>query len=179
LGRALSERGCLPDKGGQLARAGHGRHVGGPAALGGELVPLAVQASLGAPGDRADARVLAELAAAQLLGDPRPAPAVLGRLDQEAARVLGPCLGDLALAALLIGGPLGGHQAEEGAELAGMGERSKSPVSAHSPTAARVSRPRKHRSRAIVSAQGLSGASSSRVASTLSRRCSMASTAAR
>src|ERR671914_183909 len=110
----------LPDKAGELARAGDGGDVGGLAALGGELVPLAVEAPLGAPGDRAGARVLALLAGAQLRGDPRPAPGVFGRLDQQPARVLGTGLGDLALAALLVGAALGGHEAEEGAELAGV-----------------------------------------------------------
>src|ERR671917_246386 len=110
----------LPDKAGELARAGDGGDVGGLAALGGELVPLAVEAPLGAPRDRAGARVLALLAGAQLRGDPRPAPGVFGRLDQQPARVLGTGLGDLALAALLVGAALGGHEAEEGAELAGV-----------------------------------------------------------
>src|ERR671917_879694 len=167
----------LPDEAGELARAGDGGDVGGLAALGGELVPLAVEAPLGTPRDRAAARVLALLAGAQLRGDPRPAPGVFGRLDQQPARVLGTGLGDLALAALLVGAALGGHEAEEGAELAGGRNRSKSPISAQSPTAARVSMPRKQRRRAIVCAHGLLGASCSSVASTVSRRWQIASTA--
>jgi hypothetical protein len=46
----------------------------------------------------------------------------LAASTQEAARVLGARLRDLALAALLVGGALGGHEAEEGAELTGVGE---------------------------------------------------------
>lgn len=61
-----------------------------------ELLPLASEAPLGSPGHLADARVLADLAAAQLVRDHRPAPGVLGRLDEQAARVLGSGLGDRA-----------------------------------------------------------------------------------
>ena len=43
-----------------------------------------VKAPLGAPGERTDPRVLAGLAPAQLLGERRAAPAVLGRLHQQA-----------------------------------------------------------------------------------------------
>src|SRR5918999_6322300 len=80
----------LPDKAGELARAGDGGDVGGLAALGGELVPLAVEAPLGAPGDRAGARVLALLAGGRRRGGPRPAPGGFWR----PAPPPGPGLGD-------------------------------------------------------------------------------------
>src|SRR5919108_5909469 len=69
VARSSVDQRDLPDEGGELASAGHGGHVGGLAAVGGELVPLAVKASLGAPGDRADGRGLSLLAAAPVLRD--------------------------------------------------------------------------------------------------------------
>src|SRR5581483_10717056 len=49
---------------------------------------------------------------------PRPAPGMLGRLDQEPPGVLGAGLRDRSPAALLVRGPLGGDEAEEGGQLA-------------------------------------------------------------
>jgi hypothetical protein len=83
---------------------------------------LAVKAIRGAAGHLDHARVLARLTGSQLIRGPRSAPGVLGGFDQQPPRVLGAGLGDRALAGLLVGGPLGGDQAEEGGELAGMGE---------------------------------------------------------
>jgi hypothetical protein len=50
-------------------------------------------------------------------------------------------------------------------------KRRRSPASAQSPRAVRVSMPRRHRSRAIVSAQGEEGQSTSTSRSQASRRC--------
>jgi hypothetical protein len=81
FGRGSGDLRGLPDEGGQLAGAGHGGHVGVLAASVGELVPLELDASLRPPGDLADARIPACLAAPQLIGDARWAPGVLGGLD--------------------------------------------------------------------------------------------------
>ncbi len=122
VGSGSGDPGGLPDERGQLARAGDGGDVGGLSALDRELCRLAVKAMRGAPGHLDHARILARLTGSQLIRGPRSAPAVLGGFDQQPPRVLGAGLGDRALATLLVGGPLGRDQAEEGGELAGMAE---------------------------------------------------------
>ncbi len=60
-----------------------------------------------------------------------------------------------------------------------LAKRVQSPISAHSPTAERVSMPRRQRNRAMLCAHGELGISSSIVASSVSRRISSASIAPR
>src|SRR5262249_50367236 len=67
-------------------------------------------------------RLLAGVGAGGVVAEPRPPARVPGRLDQQAANVAVADLGDRALAALLTGGVLRGHEADEGHELLGARE---------------------------------------------------------
>jgi hypothetical protein len=62
------------------------------------------------------------LTAGERRADARPVAVVVGGLDQEAAGVRGPGLGDRAEAAPFVGGVLGGHDPEEARQLARLGE---------------------------------------------------------
>jgi len=72
-----------------------------------------VKALLGAPGDVDDGRVLAALAAAELVADPGLAAVVVGCLDEQAPGVAGAGLGDRAPAASAPRGVLARDDAEE------------------------------------------------------------------
>src|SRR6266511_1300479 len=98
------ERRSLPDEGGQLARAGDRGDGGRLSALCGECTPAAVQPPLSTPGDLADARVLARLAASQPLSQEGLVAVVVRRLHEQPAPVRGAGLRDRALPALLVGG---------------------------------------------------------------------------
>src|SRR6266498_1971779 len=87
-----------------------------PAAAGHPL-PASVEALLAAPGAFDVGRVLAALAAGELVADRRPPAGVPGRLDQQPADVRVADLGDRALPALLAAGALRGDEADEGHEL--------------------------------------------------------------
>jgi hypothetical protein len=58
-----------------------------------QVLPALVEAPLGAPGDRDDARVLAVLAMREGLADARGVAVVVGGLEEQAARVSGSGLG--------------------------------------------------------------------------------------
>src|SRR5262249_6261648 len=89
----------LPEEAGELPRAGDRHLAARLLATLAQVNPAGVEARLGAPGDLADPRILALLAAAQLNPDPWTGPVVVGGLDQEAAGMARPGLGDRALAA--------------------------------------------------------------------------------
>ena len=176
---SVEERG-LPKKGRQLAGAGHRGHVGRLAPAHDELLPLVLQALLGAPGQLTDPWVLAVLAAAQLF-------------RSETAGRRQTCLAASTSSRRECSGPAfviapwrrrssevrsEGTRPRKPASWFGLANRAKSPTSAQRPIAARVSIPRKQRRRAIVSAHGLSGATSPRTRSSASRRWARASTAA-
>jgi hypothetical protein len=110
-----------PDEAGQLAGAGDDGLLLELAA-GGHSEPAAVEAILAAPGALDHERILAALAAGELVADLRPAAGVPGRFDEQAAHVAVADLRDRALPALLAGGVLGGHEADEGRELLGASE---------------------------------------------------------
>lgn len=70
--------------------------------------PAGVQAPLRFPGDLTDARILALLAAGELETDGGGVPVVVRGLDQEPAGMSRAGLGDPALPALVVRGPLAG-----------------------------------------------------------------------
>jgi len=83
---------------------------------------------------------------------------VVGCLDQQAPRVRGPRLGDVALRARFSSEVYSlGTMPRKPDKSAGFGKRVKSPTSAHSPAAVSVSMLRKQRSRPTVSAWLLLG----------------------
>jgi hypothetical protein len=77
---------------------------------------------------------------------------VVGGLDEQAAGVGGPGLGDRALATLGVRGALEGTTPRKPDSSVGVANRAKLATSAHSSAAERVSMPRKQRSRAITPA---------------------------
>ena len=85
-------------------------------------MPALVEALLAAPGALEHGRVLAAAAAGELVADLRPPAGVPGRLDQQPADVAVADFRDRALAAVIAGGMLGGHEADEGHQLLGAGE---------------------------------------------------------
>src|SRR5207247_1184193 len=114
----LLERGRLPEEGGKLAGQRHGDDAGRLAALEAEPPPAAVEAALGAPGDGADARILAGLTGGERRSQVGAVPRVVSGLDEQPPRVLGARLRDPALPALLVGGVLGGDDAQVAGEQA-------------------------------------------------------------
>ncbi len=109
------EGGDLPAEGRQLAGDRDGDDRVALAALLLECLPALVEPPLGTPADLDHARMLAALTHAELVGDTRRAPIVPGRLNEQAARVLGAGLRDRTLAALLARGVL----ARDDTEIAG------------------------------------------------------------
>src|SRR5439155_26606706 len=99
-----------PDEAGELAGAGDDDLLVRLAAAGHPL-PALVEALLAAPGALDHDRVLAALAAGELVADLRPAARVPGGLDQQPAQMCVADLRDRSLATLLAGGVLRGHQA--------------------------------------------------------------------
>ena len=81
------DHGGLPAKAGELAGERDDAHADRLAPLAGELVPAAVKTLLGAPGDIDHARVLAALAAPELVADPRWVAVVVGSLNEQAPGV--------------------------------------------------------------------------------------------
>ena len=79
----LVEDGGLPAEGG----AGDRDDPGGLVTLCAQRCPALVQSALGAPSDLDHTRVLAALAAGELLADRRVVAIVVGGFDQEPARV--------------------------------------------------------------------------------------------
>src|SRR5579859_7546069 len=138
-----------------------------------------METALGLPGDAADARVLALLAAGELNRHGWAVAVVVGGLDEQPARVSRSGLGDPALAASLVGGALRGDDAQVVAQRAWVVEAAKAPTSAAIPLAESVSMPRKQRKREIGSANGLSGTSLVSARSRAERRSSRASIAVR
>jgi len=112
----------LPAEARQLAGDGDGDLGALDAAVAVEVAPALVEASLAAPGQIDDRRVVAGLAAAELLRDARRLAVVPGGFDEQPAGVLGAGLGDRALAAARSGGLLGRDEAEVGGQLLGMRE---------------------------------------------------------
>ena len=91
---------------------------------------------------------LVALALGSALADARPRAIVPAGLDQQPAGVPGSGLRDRPEPALLPGRRLRGNHADVAHQPLGVANRSKSPISAHSPTAESVSMPRRHLSRA-------------------------------
>jgi hypothetical protein len=176
---ALLEHGGLPEEGGKLARAGDRDFPHRLSPFERERAPAAVEAALRAPGDLADPRVLTGLSARESFVEAWLVAVVVCGLDEQAAAVGGAGLDDAALATLLVGGALARDEPEVAGEQSRCAKRRKPPISAQRPAAERVSMPRKQRSRAIVSAKGLAGASSASACSIVSHRCGSASSAAR
>src|SRR4051794_19692405 len=87
-GRWLVDRGGLPAEAGEFAGERDGGHAGGFAAVG-EVAVAAVQALLGAPGDRDHARVLAGLAALERAAHPGRVPIGVRGLHEQPTRVAG------------------------------------------------------------------------------------------
>jgi len=116
VGELSGTRGGLPQERGQLTRAGDGGNAGGLAPLAIQVLPALVQAPLRTPGDLDHARVLALLTASECDPDVRLGAVMVGGLDQQPAGMAGAGLGDRALTALLVGGALGGNDAEEARE---------------------------------------------------------------
>src|SRR5439155_2406538 len=83
-------------------------------AAAGHPLPTLVEALLAAPGALDDDRVLAALAAGELVADLRPTPCVPGRLDEQPTDVAVADLGDRPLSALLAAGVLRGRETDEG-----------------------------------------------------------------
>ena len=113
------DQGGLPAEAGQLAGERDDAHADGLAPLEHEVAPAAVKALLGAPGDIDHARVLAALAAPELVADPRRVAVVVGSLNEQAPGVAGAGLGDRALAAPAPGGVLARDDAEEAGQAGG------------------------------------------------------------
>src|SRR6266516_1702943 len=107
-----------PDEVGELAGAGDDDFLLRFAAAGHPL-PALVEALLAAPGALDHGRVLAALAAGELVADGRPPAGVPGRFDQQPAGVAVADLGDRPLPALLAGGALRGDEPDEGHQLLG------------------------------------------------------------
>lgn len=158
--RWLVDHGGLPAKAGELARERDGGHAGGLAAAG-EVAVAAMQALLGAPGDRDHARVLAGLAALERAAHARRMSIGVRGLDQQPAGVPGAGLGDRPQPPARPGGVLAGHDPQVRRQLPRAREALEVPTSAAIPAAERVSSPRKQRSRAITGANALSGQVSS------------------
>src|SRR4029079_6876525 len=112
----------LPAVGGQFARDGDGDDAVLFAAGGLEQPPAGVKAALGVPGGVDDRGGLAAVAALEGHADRGVVAVVVSGLDQESAGVAGSGLGDRALAALVGGVVLGGHEAEVGAQRVGVRE---------------------------------------------------------
>src|SRR5207249_4498005 len=110
--------GDRPDEAGELAGAGDDDLLLWLAAAG-HALPALVEPLLAAPGAFDHDGVLAALAAGELVADLRPPARVPGRLDQQPAHVAVTDFRDRALPALLAGGVLGGHEADEGHQLLG------------------------------------------------------------
>src|SRR5438094_4134557 len=89
-----------PDEAGELAGAGDDDLLVWFAAAGHSL-PALVEALLATPGAFDHERVLAALAAGELVADLRVSPCVPGRLDQQPPDVTVADLGDRSLSALL------------------------------------------------------------------------------
>src|SRR5262249_56047053 len=113
--------GDRPDESGELAGAGDDDLLVRLASCGHSL-PALVESLLAAPGAFDHGGVLAALATRELVANGRPAARVPGRLDQQPAHMCVADLGDRALPALLTGGALGGHEADESHELLGAAE---------------------------------------------------------
>ncbi len=172
--------GGLPAEGGELARAGDRDDARGLAPLAVKVLPALVQASLGAPGDLDDAWVLAGLAAGECLAAARRVAVVVGGLDEQPAGVGRPSFGNRALAALLVSEVRSvGTTPKKPDSRLGLGNRPKSPTSAHSPAPESVSMPRKQRSLAIAAAWPDSGTCSPSATISVARRPMSSSTAAR
>src|SRR5207245_7069619 len=107
-----------PDEAGELARAGDDDLLLGFAASGHPL-PALVEALLAAPGALDNHRVLATVAAGELVADLRPPTRVPRRFDQEAAYMAVADLGDRALPTVLAGGMLGRDEPDERHQLLG------------------------------------------------------------
>ena len=103
----------LPEKRGELAGDSDSDHARLACDARCGALPATVKASLRAPGDLDDARVLAGLAARELDTDRRLMTVVMGCLDQQPPRVLRTGLGDRALPADPIGGALRGDDPEK------------------------------------------------------------------
>lgn len=112
---ALLGQGCRPEEAGQLGGGGHGDRVGGFASRT-HAAGEAIEAPLRTPGDRRHCR---RLAAGELDRDPRLLAGVLGRLDQDAARIGRAGLGDRAALRALPRLFKRGHKAQPGRQLAG------------------------------------------------------------
>lgn len=104
---------------------------------------------------------------------------VVGGFDEESSGVGGAGFGDRSLSAAVAGGVLAGHDPEEPGQAAGVSEAVEVPESVAMPAALSVSIPRKHRRRAIDSANGLCGQACSIARSSVERRCCAWLTAAR
>jgi hypothetical protein len=127
FGRLLLEHGCLPEEADEFARAGDRDHPGRLPAPKRERAPAGMQAPLGPPGDLADAGILAGLPRRQAFVQARLVPVVVGGLNEQAAAVGGPGLGDRALAAPVVGGVLARHEADEGRGQPGVAEAAEVP----------------------------------------------------
>ena len=120
FGRGSVKGGGLPEESGKLACAGDHDDTGVLAAAVVQVHPALVKAPLGTPGDLHHPRVLAPLAPGERFADARLVAVMVCGLDQQAAGVAGAGLGDRALATLLAGGALGGHDAEKARQQAGL-----------------------------------------------------------
>jgi hypothetical protein len=109
-----------------------------------------VQATLAAPHDLHDTRVLACLASSDALAYRRAMVVVVSGLDQQPAGVRRPGLGGLPLVRFSSEAYSLGTIPKNPESSAGFAKRVRSSTSARSPAAVSVSIPRKHRSRATV-----------------------------
>lgn len=114
--------GCLPEKAGELARAGDRDDGSGFAAMVVHVPPALIEAVLRAPSDSDHARVLSGLAAGEVLADPWCMAVVVGGLDQEPPGVLRTGFGDRSLPSSGVGGALGRGDSQEAEEHRGTGE---------------------------------------------------------
>ena len=144
--------GDRPDEAGELAGAGDDDLLLRFAAAGHPL-PALVEALLAAPGALEHERRLVRVGGARARS--RPAAAgVRARPTRRAAGARGVAdLGDRALPAPLAGGCSDGTSPTKAMNSSALAKRLKSPISATSPSAVRVSTPRKQRSRATSCAQ--------------------------
>jgi hypothetical protein len=83
------DQGGLPAEAGEFAGERDNAHPDRLAPLEHEVAPAAVKALLGTPGDIDRPRVLAALAAAELVADPGRVAVVVGGLDQQAPGMAG------------------------------------------------------------------------------------------
>jgi hypothetical protein len=173
------KRGGLPAECGELARDGDRDDAGGLAPLVVQVLPARVEALLGAPRDRDDARVLAVLAAGEGDADGGWAAVVVRGLDEQPAGVRRAGLGDRALAALGVRGALWGDDAQEARQPVGVGEAGEAADLGAQSGRRRLSMPRKQRNRAITGAWLELGSWRSSATARFARRPISSSTAAR